>query len=1136
MEKNRSIHGLSPCSLKFFKIMKLTVFLMLISFIGVFASETYSQTTKLSLKVEKISLEEFLIKIEDQSEFRFFYTGKIDVEKKVSGEFKNKKITEILDNIKEEAGIQYEVLGRQIVLSPIDAERTIKSIQQQKNIKGMVTDDDGEPMPGVTVLVKGTTHGTVTDIDGNYFISNLPTDGTIVFSFVGMLTNEIAYSSQTTIDVVMKKDAIGIEEVVAIGYGTVKKQDLTGAVAILKADVISEKAIASVGEALAGQLAGVQAQQVSGKPGSELVIRIRGIGTINASSSPLYIVDGIPIGDNMKDLNPNDIASIEVLKDASSAAIYGARGSNGVILITTKQGKKSKPTFDFVANYGVQTADQYFEMMNTEEFVTYNIWYKNEAHIRKGGSLSDPIASRAAYDQYPDSWNDISSLADINWQDEIYRTAVMQTYHLTASGGNDIGSYLVSASFMNQDGIVKKTGYERTNFRVNTTLNVGENLKLGMNIAPSFSKENNPDSEGKESALHHAINYVPLVPKDMNTEEWGYQPAASGWPNPLQHLKEVHDETRNNKILTNVWGELSIMDALKFKSQYGYNFRETRNSYFRPSNTNNGRADYGTFFANDQYDWSLQNTLNYTTQVSQNLNLNVLLGQSIEGSKYYISSGRASGYPNSMIHTTNVASTAVSSYTEEYESAMSSYFGRMLFSLKDKYLLTMNLRRDGSSNFGVDTKWGWFPSASMGWKISREEFMQNTSDWLDLLKLRVSVGKTGNNGIGYYNSISMLGVTNYNYNGGIVSGLSPSTKGNTELGWETKISKNFGLDLSFLNGRIQANIDYYIDDTKDMLQDVPVSYMTGYNTILQNIGEVQNRGIELEVSSHNMTRDFKWSTSFNFSKNTNEVKRLGNEGAPIIQQSWGFSAFITKEGEAIRSYYMYKTDGLLMPSDFDSNGNALVAVVNGQEEGNLKIVDTSKDGKIDSDDLEIIGNNLPDFNWGLTNRFSYKSFDMNVHFQGSQGGYLFFLGTRHMDNGQWNSAQLKRWVNAYRPETGENTMPETDLDTSWDGKTPSPFGNNPRYNDTWLYDASFIRIKNLTIGYNLPENLCKKMKVEKCRVYIMGDNLHTWDNYPGTSTEVSNYGGAENRDKYPGTDYTTYPISRRYSIGVNLTF
>ncbi|MGV8138874.1 MAG: TonB-dependent receptor [Mangrovibacterium sp.] len=1119
---------------KTLRVMRISLFILLISVFQTIASVGYSQSAKITLKSEALSLSDVLSRIEDQSECRFIYDkSQIDLTKKVKIDFDGATVKKVLEELFAGQGVNFQMINNQIILSGSASD----VLQQSKAVSGKVTDSSGAPLPGVTVVIKGTPSGTVTGADGSYMLNNVPGDAILQFSFVGMKPQEVSVRGKTSINVTMEEETVGIDEVVAIGYSSVKKQDLTGSVSSIKSEALQERAITTLGEAFAGQLAGLKAQQTSGKPGAELNITIRGISTINASNAPLYVIDGIPSGDNMKDINPNDVASIEVLKDASSTAIYGARGANGVILITTKKGNKGKPTFDFTMNYGLQKVDKIIDVMNRDEFIAFNIWGRNEAHLRAGGSMSDPVSSRASANQYPDIWvSDPESLPDINWQEAIYRIAPIQNYQLTASGGGDLGTFLISGSYMKQDGVVEETGYQRATFRLNTTLNVGQHLKLGMNIAPSFAIENNPDDEGRESVLHHAVNMPPVVGLNSNTEKWGYTAGAFAWPNPLERLREVHQETRNNRVLTNIWGELSVTKSLSFKSQYGYNYREVRSSYFKPVNVNQGSASYGNASISDWYDWSFQNTLTYMPRISSLLDVNILLGQSIEGQKYYYNYSKANGYPNDLIYTLNVASTPTSVSTTEAENAIASFFGRLNLNVKDKYLLAVSLRRDGSSKFGKDTKWGWFPSASLGWKINREELM-TSADWLDLLKLRFSVGKAGNNSIGNYESISLLGKTNYNLNGAVVSGLASSSISNPDLGWETKISKGIGVDFAAFKSRVQANLDYYVDNTKSMLLDVSVPYISGYSSMRENIGEVQNKGWEFELTTRNLEGRFKWTSSFNISRNINEVKKLGIDNAPIISSSAGSTAYITKVGEAIGSYYMYKTDGLLLDDDFDANGNPLVPIDSDQEKGNVKIVDVFVDGKIDANDLTVVGNNLPDFIWGFSNRFSYKNFDLNILLQGSQGGEVFFVGARHMDCGQMQGMnQLKRWVRSYKPEhsDGENPFPQnSNVDLSWDGKTPNRFGSNGGVNDTRIFDASFTRIKNMTLGYNLSRELCKRLGIQNARVYLMADNIFTWNHYPGATPETNNAG---NDTTQPGADYGTYPISRKYSMGINLTF
>jgi len=1129
-----------------FNIMKICLFLLFAFTLQLMATNTNAQDAIIELKSNSVTVSQLISEIEKQTDYLVVYSNReVNTSRTVSLKNKSDKVSECLNQTFSGTDIGYDFEKNYIVLSK-KAQQTASTItnlvqtlqQQGKTVRGTVTDSNGEPVIGATIVVKDKpSQGTVTDIDGNYSITNISETTTLVFSFIGMRALEFVVGNQTIINVRMEEESISLEEVVAVGYGTVKKQNLTGSVSKIKSESLDSRAVATLGEALAGQLAGVRARELSGEPGKELSISIRGIGTINASNAPLYVVDGIPVA-NIQDFNLNDIESIEVLKDASSAAIYGARGANGVVLITTKNGAKQKPTFNFNAYYGLQKVDGVYDLMNRDEFLAYNIWAKNMSYLRRGGSLSDPMSARTAAEQIPESWlNDPESLPDTDWQAELYRIAPIQNYNLSVSGGGDIGTFLISGSYMKQDGILIETGYDRFNFRLNTTLNVADNLQIGMNIAPSFSTKQPITGV---SSIHRGAVFPPIVPIDGNTEETGYTEGAFAYVNPIQELKQTHREDKINKVLTNVWGELKITSSLSFRSQFGYNYTESQNSFFKPKNVNVGNPSYGNASVSQNYNPSIQNTLVFAPKIKSLFDINLLVGQSYESNKSYFISAAAKDYPNDLIYTLNVASTKTDGSTTEAKNAIASFFSRLNFNVDDKYLLTLNLRRDGSSRFGRDTKWGWFPSASVGWKIDREKFLQNL-EWLDLLKLRIMAGVAGNDNIGNYEHIAALGIANYNFNGVVANGLAPSSFGNPDLGWETKVTKGIGLDFSAFNNRIQANLDYYIDDTKDMLLNSNVSYMTGHGSMRSNLGKVQNRGWEFELTTHNIRKNkFNWITSLNLSKNTNEVKKLGIDDAPIIISAFSSPAFITKVGEAIGSFYMYKTDGLLMPEDFDANGNPLVPIVKGQEAGNTKIVDVNKDGKIDSNDLTIIGNNQPDLIFGLNNSLKYGNFDLNILLQGQIGSKIWHLAHRYFDGGQFQGMNsLQHWVNSYKPDSpnGENPYPQNpylaSVDLSFDGKSNMRFGSNPGFSDWYVYDASFLRIKNLTLGYNLPKSLSQRFGFNNLRIYVMGDNLFTWDNYIGPSPESSNWG---NETTSAGVDNATYGLSRRYSIGIDLNF
>ena len=1124
---------------KWLRVMKLTLFFLLATLVHVSAS-VYSQQTKLSISLKDAKVKDVLRTIEDQSEFYFLYKNvDIDVNRIVSVDIKDKSVESLLDQIFSGTTVSYEVVNKQIVLIDKGEVNTYsRNEQQQKTVSGKVTDSSGGSLPGVTVVVKGTTIGTITDANGKFSLSNIPNNAVLNFSFVGMKSQEVRVVGKTSINITLAEETVGLDEVIAVGYGTVKKQDLTGSVSKIKSESLQQHATTTLSESFAGQLAGVLAQQTKGGvPGAELSINIRGIHSINASNDPLYVVDGIPVT-NMKDLNPNDVASIEVLKDASSAAIYGARGAGGVVLISTKTGHKGKATLDFDMSYGLQRYDKIMDLMNRDEYIAWNIWGRNEQWLRTGGSLSTPLANRSV--NYPAKWLNPETLPDIDWQKQILRVAPMQNYQMTVSGGGDVGTYLISGSYMRQDGIMKETNYERATFRMNTVLDIGQKVKVGMNLAPSLSTSRYADSDLQQSTnvnLYAAV-MAPIVPLNSNTQKWGYEPGMIGYPNPLELLKEVHQETKYNKVLGNVWGEWSIFKGLTFKSQIGLNFLDKHVAYYKPANVNLGTASNGTSLSDHYYNWSLQNTVTYKKQLASLLDFDVLLGQSIEGAKDYYLYGAKTGFPLEGVYTLNCGSTPTSAYSTETENSMASFFGRLNINAKDRYLFTANLRRDGSSRFGADKKWGWFPSASIGWKVNNEAFMKQFSNWLDLFKFRLSYGEAGNNSIGDYESVASLTYANYTFNGAQAVGLAGSNYVNTDIGWETKISKSVGWDISILKNRLQANFDIYVDDTKDMLLNAPLPYISGYTSVRQNLGEIRNKGWEFEFTSRNLQGVFNWTTSFNISRNKNKVISLGIDHTPIITSYGGSTTNITKEGEPIGSYYMYKTNGLLLEKDFDSAGKALVPIADGQEMGNVKAVDVNKDGKITTADLTIVGNNQPDFVWGITNRFSYKNFDLNVLVQGSHGGEIFFAGARHIDLGQTVNGfnQMRRWLHSWkRPiKAGEeNPYSGMDVDLSWDGKTPNRFGNNLIHNDTWLYDASYIRIKNISVGYTFPKEICNRIGIGNARIYFSADNFYTWNHYPGNTSESNSFGNATTQ---LGSDYGTYPMARTYVLGINVTF
>lgn len=1101
----------------------------------------------LSLKMSNVSIKDVMKELKEQTGYSFVYAANdLDTKKIISVDANN--LNEAVKQILAGQDVSYEIKGKNIV---VHQKRQPQKEQGNRKVTGVVKDVTGEPVIGASVQVKGTSNGTITDIDGNFSLLVSP-DDVLVVSYIGYDTQEIAVKNSDSFNLVMKEDTKLIDEVVVIGYGSVKKSNLTNSVSKITDEALKDRPVTTVGEAFQGQLAGVQAQATNGGiPGEELTIRIRGVNTVNGDSSPLYVIDGVP-RDNMSGINPSDIATIQILKDASATSIYGSRGANGVVLIETKTGT-GKPTVTFDAYYGIQTAEKKLDTMTGPEYVAYNWMMRNYQHIfSEGGSLSDPMSSRNVAYQVPDWWKDYTDFTD--WQEEVLRTAPIQSYVASASGQNDVGSVYLSVGYQNQKGIVIDTDYSRYNIRLNGSLNISKNIKVGANLSVATSVQktagvNLGDRQGKDAAVHHALMMSPLIKPGttirtaenengtVSENEYG-----ANWIDPIAQLDNTTDDTHTTRVLTSVWGEWNILKGLTYKIQYSNNYDGTTYEYYQPASVNKDKySSAGSSYSERYNDWVIQNTLTYDRMFGEDHHLNVLLGQSAEKQKYYIGNMAADGWPYESVPTLNVATTATTASTEHVNYTNASFFGRVSYDFKDRYLFSASIRRDGSSRFGMNTKWGTFPSVSVGWKINEERFMQQAS-WINLLKIRASMGTSGNDRIGDYAYLSQLGSYNAAYGNALQAGTAGSNIANADLKWEQTRSWDFGLDFSAFRNRLQFNFDYYINTTKNLLFDVPVPYATGYESQLTNIGKIRNQGWELDITSHNIDKgNFSWNTSLNLSRNSNKVLDMGDLESFTV--SVNGQSFITKVGGPVSQFYVYRTDGILTADDFDANGNALVPIQSGQLEGTCKLVDTNGDGKITTDDMVPYGNNLPDLTWGLTNRFSYKNWELSVLLQGQFGGDILNLGARHNDDGgNFNRTLMSRWLRCYKTEAMMEALSDPELqsyinkhgiDVSWDGKTPIGIPWNEGNSDWRIYDATYVRIKNITLSYTFPKVTLNKIKLQNLRIYGSVDNVYTFSDYPGYTPETSSYGDG---NTMMGVDYSTYPLSRKFTIGLTVNF
>lgn len=929
-----------------------------------------------------------------------------------------------------------------------------------------------------------------------------------------------------------------IEEVVVIAYGTQKKGEVTGSVGRVSAESFKDRPIARVDQALTGQIAGVKTRSTTGKPGEPLEIRVRGTASITASNSPLYVIDGI-VADDMGNISPDDVQSIEVLKDAASTAMYGSRGSNGIVIVTTKKGVSGKPSFTFSQYYGVQTIEKKLDIMSSAEWIDYATESINKRWVAlaPGNSASDSYEVRAKYFNLPNTtdynlaninymldprWG-TNQVAYIDWQDAFYRPAAIQNYQLSVRGGSPNVKYAISAAYFDQEGMALNTGFNRFNLSAVVDVNISSKWKAGIALRPSYSQSYGAAVDGKDNEAHKMLSMVPVAElgAGLYTNFWNnirYRWAGST-VSPIGTLENTTNNTNEFRMLSSMYMSYDILPDLNFKISGG-----ATNNF----NINNGYIPTFNLVTNipGQVSIGSRRTVNYNRYLGEALlnykktfgshSIAALAGYSAENSRTTGQYNRNKGFANDDLKTFNFtqsASVLNSEYTAS-EWMLTSLFGRVNYDYQKKYMVFASIRRDGSSRFGWDNLYGTFAAFGGAWKVDKEEFLKDQS-WLSNLKLRYSWGENGNNAIGDYKSFGTLTGGNYSFGGNLSNGLVPNSIENRILTWEKTQSSDFGVELGLFN-RVDLSVDYYTKKTKALLLQEPILLATGYPSIIGNVGSVENKGLEFELSTKNLTGQFKWNTSANIAFNNNKVLQLGNNNKPIYT---GFSSLtnIIQVGEELNSFYLYEAIGILSTADINNTG---IAKTTGAIAGDVKYRDFNGDGKIDENDRHIIGSPTPDYYWGFTNTFSYKGFDLSVFFQGQKGGYSYALLGRAIDRPGMGTTTnvMGNWANRWR----------SDADPG-DGKTPRLDGTTGGLLDTrWLYDATYIQLKNVTLGYNFPQELVSKLKVSNLRLYVSLENVWRKDHY---------YGGYNPESvQSDGTDYGAYPNAKVYMMGLNFNF
>ncbi len=1149
LKLTRSVHPSFNFDLK----MKLTALFTFTFILTLQANHTYSQFNRATVDLKNVTIERFIDEIEKSTDFRFVYkVMDVDLKRKISISANDEPIQKILHDVFDKGKTSFLVLEHQIYLMKAKTKANRSQVKTlatiQFSISGMVTDKDGTPLPGASILEKGTTNGTQSDFDGKFSIDVADSNATLIVSYIGFSTKEVTINGQTDIVVSLQEDTAGLEEVVVVGYGTAKKSDLTSAIASVKGDDLTNRVTTRLDQALQGQLSGVTVQQASGIPGSPPRIQIRGVGSISGGNTPLYVIDGFVTENSslMATINPNDIESIEVLKDAASAAIYGSRGANGVVLVTTKKGKSGKVTVNYNTFYGFQSPEKRLDFMNAEEQGALEIEVRNAMWVLEGGNISDPNSARPSSRRIDPEWVS-GNYPDYDKQDYLFsNSAPILNHNLSVSGGNDKSKYFISLDYLDQEGITRNTGYERISVRANIeTKALDEKVTLGLNLNPSRNIFTSNGAEGKDSNTNWILWAGPLVRNDEfyfdfernqarndYSEFYNLHPAFTPRFLALDNVEPVREQIQINATS---FLDIELFKGLNFKTSLGVLYDLNKGTTFTGRVGGNGIISRDLSSSREE-NWLWENTLNYAKTINKH-DFSVLVGYtsqkvSLEG---FNVTGR--GFDNELSETLNNA-TEISNWGETaFEWSLISMLGRLNYNFDGRYFLTASVRRDGSSRFGRDNKWGVFPSVSGAWRVSKEAFFPKEG-MISNLKFRFSWGKTGNNRIGNYSSISGLTTANaiLGTDEQLVSGFRVNNLSNPDLGWEKTTAINYGLDLGLWNDRVSLGVEYYDNTTTDLLFNVPIPSVTGFSAQTQNLGSVSNKGFEVDFSSRNIVNGpFTWTTRLNFFTNQNEVLEVGPEGTPIIAGNGFTNVSYTGIGQPIGAFYMNRQLGIFQnQAEVDAS-----ATVGTQGPGDVKLNDFDGDGDIDADDREFVGQPQPKYNFGITNEFQFKGFDLSVFINGSGGNKIWFAQGRYYDRGftplGLGTALLDNWNNRWRSESNPG-----------DGRTPSILSSltgGPNFagangdapsNTRWLHDGSFWRITNVTFGYTLPKRVTNAISLDKLRVYLTGDNLFLKTDYVGFNPQVH----TNNGDNYTvsGYDYGSTPLARTIVLGLNVTF
>lgn len=1173
---------------------KITAFLLFFLPVMAFAQVTVNLKDK--------PIRQILKTIEKNTDYRFFYNDDFNALNKVTSiNVNNVSIDAAMKMLFDGSGIKWEKKDKNlIVLTPAKAtEQESGSTKNTRRITGVVTDDsNGDVLPGVNIMVEGSKTGVISDVDGNFAIDVPYAGSTLVFSYVGYINQKVVVNKSNPLKIALSPDIKKLDEVVVVGYGTVKRRDLTGSVASVRGDAVKSNPVTNVAQALQGKLPGVNITTQDGRPGATVSVRVRGGGSITQSNEPLYIVDGYPVS-NINDLAASEIETIDVLKDASSTAIYGARGANGVILVTTKSGKSGKTRVSYEGYMQIKSASKTLETLSAKDYVLFNWSYAASRGAANQNAVEKYFGLGSLYGNHYNEYDDIQTH---DYTNDILRTTISQSHNVSVSGGNENTKVYSNLGFTEDKGIKINSDYSRINASIKAQQKLSK--KLNLDVDMRYSEENKNGYEGltngKGTNVSSAYRYRPI---DNPLGGVSYTEVSSGFSFGIANIDDSHNpvslinDIKNTSLSRSVRGSASlsweILKGLTARTEASLSNYSTKNTYYEDGYTNGYKT--ATLSRGIGQNIRSTTTLNYNLEINKFNTIGILLGNEVLKNTSESSSTYGKGYPDNFDYASTIGqiqtattSTSMSNFIGVPTNTL-SYFGRVNYSLLDRYLLTFTFRADGSSKFAPNHRWGYFPAAALAWRITDEKFMQSTNDWLSNLKLRLSYGSTGSDNISsnlWQETWSSIGSSSDHIliNGQPTSFYRPDgLLANPDLIWETTVSRNIGIDYGFLKNKINGSIELYKNTTRDLLMAVPIDNTTGYSYQYQNFGKTSNKGIEVSLNVDVVnTKDFSFNVGLIYNYNQNKLDDLTNADQYLYSSNWASSAlmpkndFMFKVGRPIGIIRGYVSDGFYGVEDFDyvngkyilKNGVAdIISAVTatykhpfslpaGQTAfpGCVKFKDIDDNNKIDLNDATDLGDIIPHHTGSFNLNFNYKNFDLSSNFNWVLGGKIYNVAAMINASGQEYDgigAQRADWVSdaykVYNVNSSGNLYPVTDptelTALNKNAKYALPFHQSGITSSDWVEDGSYLRLQTLTLGYTLPKNILNKLKIENLRLYGTASNLFTITGYSGIDPEVNaspvgqaGFTGNLRVFPTPNMDFGSYPRARTFTFGLNITF